>query len=111
MVRNPSIASVERVDEILRELGDGVWSSVSTTLAFIPVGAWSTNAIEQRAGGLMRQSMLHAISSTRPLFLSRGFSVEDVERLAEGLRAELEESRIQQYMRICCAWAVKTRAD
>ncbi|KAG8953821.1 hypothetical protein FRC04_001451 [Tulasnella sp. 424] len=99
LVRNPSIASVERVDEILRELGDGVWSSVSTTLAFIPVGAWSTNAIEQRAGGLMRQSMLHAISSTRPLFLSRGFSVEDVERLAEGLRAELEESRIQQYMR------------
>lgn len=57
-------------------------------------------AIEQRAGGLMRQSMLHAISSTRPLFLSRGFSVEDVERLAEGLRAELEESRIQQYMRV-----------
>lgn len=57
-------------------------------------------AIEQRAGGLMRQSLLQAISSTRPLFLSRGFSIEDVERLAEGLRAEMEESRIQQYMRV-----------
>ncbi|KAG8927377.1 hypothetical protein FRC01_007573, partial [Tulasnella sp. 417] len=94
---NPSLASVERVGGVLRDLGD-TWSAVSDTSAFVPVGAWSTNPVEQRAGGLMGQSMLGASVSTRPLFLSRGISIEDVERLQEGLRTELAESRVQQYM-------------
>ncbi|KIO32931.1 hypothetical protein M407DRAFT_4190 [Tulasnella calospora MUT 4182] len=105
--RNHSFSSIERVDEIVKEMGDQTWESVSSASIFMPVGDWSADPTEREAGGFIRQSLLQALTSTRPLLLTHGLGVDEVDQLSEELRSELNENKCPQYLKGINVWAVK----
>ncbi|KAG8953822.1 hypothetical protein FRC04_001452 [Tulasnella sp. 424] len=107
MARNPSLCLIEKVGQLLTDMGGETWQSVQTVDAFIPIGIWSTDPIERLAGDFMRQNALQAREALRSMFLSSGLTAEDVDQFVHGLTDELTEARVQQYLKLTCTWAVK----
>lgn len=108
MARNPSLCLIEKVGQLLTDMGGETWQSVQTVDAFIPIGIWSTDPIERLAGDFMRQNALQAREALRSMFLSSGLTAEDVDQFVRGLTDELTEATVQQYLKLTCTWAVKT---
>ncbi|KAG8953815.1 hypothetical protein FRC04_001445 [Tulasnella sp. 424] len=107
VARHSSFLSIERVHEIIEELGKDTYKSVSNYSFFMPVGAWPTDLTERQAGELIGDSVIRAQTSIRPLLLNHGITGDELDRWAEGLQAEVKGNKVHQYIKIMVTWAVK----
>ncbi|KAG8923724.1 hypothetical protein FRC00_005933, partial [Tulasnella sp. 408] len=107
--RNPSYSDVERVLELLSEMGNDLWENVSGFSFFMPVGPWASDPIERQAGELMRNSVLRIATSVRPSLFSFGVSPQEVDRVSEGIEAEMKGGKVQQCLKVRQTAARRTR--
>ncbi|KAG8982848.1 hypothetical protein FRB90_006508 [Tulasnella sp. 427] len=108
--RNPNFTSIEHLDEMLKKMGENTWESITSIPSFMPIGDWSEDVTQRRAGELIRESLFQALTSTRPLLLSLAINSDELDRLSEELRSELSQNTHHQYLKGINVWAQKSVA-
>ncbi|KAG9027522.1 hypothetical protein FS837_004247, partial [Tulasnella sp. UAMH 9824] len=98
--RNHSFVDIERVQELLSEMGGDLWESVSGFTFFMPVGPWPTDPIERQAGELIRDIVIRGAVSVRPALISSGMTPEEADHCAQEVQAELKGGKVLQCLKI-----------